>query len=274
MLNSTVIKIFQRFTMFTVLVVWSWFNWFSTAYHDGELIDKSGFSTKYGKAFNWHPFLMVLSLVGLNFTASALFFRYSKSCKSKNTIKNIHISFHCMALVLAFIGIIPVQQSHSIESYSVHNVFGHIVLLIYTLQFLFAILSYTDNFLCRCSNNFREMTIMSHKKVGLSLTILVLLSAVTGIAEILEHHKSCNALVDDKRLLHEGHEEIEGKIMFDCKIGIFSAILLTFVTIFLIFLLVEVPSKIKSNNSFEPINIEDIELERFTNVFEEEIELA
>jgi hypothetical protein len=167
-------------SLFCLLVVISWIH------HLGGLSLKKNLQSK--QVFNWHPLLMTTSFVFM--TVSALAFRQYDRPKSKT----IHGLGWTAAILCMCIGLIAVFQSHNDNTgyianmYSLHSWVGLMVLLLYTVQFVSAVLSFgwpttRVPIPMIVSEGFKSNLLLVHRYFGPMIYIGMMCTILLGIQE-------------------------------------------------------------------------------------------
>ncbi|XP_050316124.1 putative transmembrane ascorbate-dependent reductase CYB561 homolog isoform X2 [Anthonomus grandis grandis] len=136
------------------------------------------------KQFNWHPFMMVLSMVFL-YSQAILIYRTGRYM-SKKKLKLLHAGIHLLAFILSVIGLKAVFDSHNLATppipnlYSLHSWIGLLTVIIYTIQFLAGFISFLYPGL---SSSMRKTMMPVHIVFGTITFIMGLISVMTGLTE-------------------------------------------------------------------------------------------
>ncbi|KAH1011424.1 hypothetical protein HUJ04_000797 [Dendroctonus ponderosae] len=136
------------------------------------------------REFNWHPLLMILSMVFL-YSQAILIYRTGRNIP-KLKLKIIHGSIHLMAFILSVIGLKAVFDTHNLATppianlYSMHSWIGLITVIIFAMQFLSGFLSFLYPGL---SPSLRKALMPVHVVIGLSAFVMGLISSITGLTE-------------------------------------------------------------------------------------------
>ncbi|ERL90266.1 hypothetical protein D910_07618 [Dendroctonus ponderosae] len=144
------------------------------------------------REFNWHPLLMILSMVFL-YSQAILIYRTGRNIP-KLKLKIIHGSIHLMAFILSVIGLKAVFDTHNLATppianlYSMHSWIGLITVIIFAMQvsFIFRV-KFLSGFLSflypGLSPSLRKALMPVHVVIGLSAFVMGLISSITGLTE-------------------------------------------------------------------------------------------
>ncbi|XP_003748550.1 cytochrome b561 [Galendromus occidentalis] len=136
------------------------------------------------RVFNWHPLLMILSLIIIQ-GDSILIYRALRF-DMKPRLKIIHAVLHCIALVVAIIGLKAAFDSHNYKEppipnmYSLHSWIGLTAAVLFGIQFLVGFASFS---LPYAKPSLRKMLMPLHVFGGTAIFILSILAVLTGIVE-------------------------------------------------------------------------------------------
>jgi cytochrome b-561 len=151
---------------------------------------RGGFAWKddIEKQFNLHP---VLNTAGIIFFMgqSLLVYRSFRCCKRVYN-KLAHTVLHLLAIPCLVVGVIAVFDFHNLKSppipnlYSLHSWLGLITMGLFALQFVVGFFSFLILLCCEgATAGFRAALVPIHGTMGLTIFMLGIATAVTGITE-------------------------------------------------------------------------------------------
>ncbi|KAK9880647.1 hypothetical protein WA026_011886 [Henosepilachna vigintioctopunctata] len=156
-----------------IVLIVIWFDFYGGGY---SLTDSS-------LEFNWHPVLMITSMLFL-YSQSILIYRTARNMP-KFKVKCLHAGLHIFILVIAALGVTAVFKSNetvppSPNLYSVHSWLGILTLALFSCQL---VVGFATFLFPGASKNLRTLVLPYHVTVGSSGFIMALFTAGMGLME-------------------------------------------------------------------------------------------